>query len=89
MESIKLVVIKLLENYYEASNNDLDDNTNYANDLGLDSVDVLELVLMIEEQFNVRISAFDIPKLETIGQTVTLVYELQNNSSESFVESFA
>lgn len=42
----------------------------YLEDLGLTSIQLVDLVMAIEQRFNVEIEDVDLAKLRTVGQTV-------------------
>lgn len=44
------------------------DNASLTKDLGLDSLDTVDLVLRMEDHFQVSIPDEDYPKLQTVGQ---------------------
>ena len=44
------------------------DDANLSRDLGLDSLDTVDLVLQMEDKFHVTIPDEDYPKLQTVGQ---------------------
>ncbi len=44
-------------------------------DLGADSLDIVELVMAIEEEFDLEISDDDAEKIQTIGDAITYVDE--------------
>ncbi|MGA0560196.1 acyl carrier protein [Larkinella sp. VNQ87] len=46
----------------------LKDDTNFSRDLGLDSLDITDLLLQVETTFGVRISDEDWWQLQTVGQ---------------------
>ena len=41
--------------------------TNFKEDLGVDSLDLFELVMALEEEYNVEIPSEDLEKLTTVG----------------------
>jgi acyl carrier protein len=47
----------------------------FIDDLGADSLDIVELVMAIEEEFDLEISDDDAEKMQTIGDAVTYVDE--------------
>ena len=51
-------------------------DTKIADDLGADSLDVVELLMAIEDEFSVEIPDEEIEKLKTIGDVVEYI---QNN----------
>jgi acyl carrier protein len=57
----------------------LDSNANFMKDLAADSLDVVELVLSLEEEFDIEISSEYITKIETIQDAAKLVSEILNS----------
>ena len=51
--------------------------SNIIEDLGADSLDVVELVMALEEKFDVEIPDSDAEKLKTIADVVTFVEGLK------------
>ncbi|HUW83127.1 MAG TPA: acyl carrier protein [Phycisphaerae bacterium] len=49
---------------------DVISESRYLEDLGLTSIQLVDLVMAIEERFNVEIEDVDLAKLRTVGQTV-------------------
>ncbi len=45
----------------------------FVNDLGADSLDTVELVMALEEEFNAEIPDEDAEKIQTVGQAVEYV----------------
>ena len=46
---------------------------NFANDLGADSLDTVELVMAIEEEFDIEIPDEDAEKIATLSQAVQFI----------------
>nr|YP_009397670.1 acyl carrier protein [Dipterosiphonia australica]ARW66856.1 acyl carrier protein [Dipterosiphonia australica] len=46
---------------------------NFANDLGADSLDTVELVMAIEEEFDIEIPDEDAEKIATLNQAVIFI----------------
>jgi acyl carrier protein len=70
INNLKEVIIKEL-NLEDLSVNDIDDNESLFGDegLGLDSVDAIELTLILEKHFNVKIT--NMAKVESIFASIT------------------
>nr|YP_009398479.1 acyl carrier protein [Lophocladia kuetzingii]ARW67665.1 acyl carrier protein [Lophocladia kuetzingii] len=51
---------------------------NFANDLGADSLDTVELVMAIEEEFDIQIPDEDAEKIATLNQAVKFIKEAVN-----------
>jgi acyl carrier protein len=50
-------------------------SASFVDDLGADSLDIVELVMSMEEAFNIEIPDDDAEKIQTIGDAVTYVEE--------------
>ncbi len=48
-------------------------NASFTNDLGLDSLDVLETFAELEKKFHIRIADEDAEKLRTVGSVIDYV----------------
>lgn len=46
---------------------------NFADDLGADSLDTVELVMAIEEEFSIEIPDEDAEKIATLGQAIDFI----------------
>ena len=46
---------------------------NFADDLDADSLDLVELVMALEEEFDVTVDEDELEGIETVGQALTLV----------------
>jgi acyl carrier protein len=46
----------------------------FANDLGADSLDLVELVMALEETFNVQVAEEELKDLSTVGEAFDLIY---------------
>ena len=54
--------------------------TSFVNDLGADSLDTFELVMELEEEFDVNIPDDAAEKIQTVGQAVEFIDQNANNS---------
>lgn len=69
---------KLLAEQLDADENDMTMDTDIAKDLGADSLDVVELLMSIEDEFDIEIPDEEIENIKTIGD---LTEYIQNNSN--------
>ena len=51
----------------------LSDNTSFIDDLGADSIDLLELVLAFEDEFDVTFDEEDVKCIKTVGDIVEYI----------------
>jgi len=52
--------------------------TSFVNDLGADSLDTVELVMELEEEFDINIPDDAAEKIQTVGQAVAYIQSLQS-----------
>ena len=55
------------------------ETANFIEDLGTDSLDTAELVMELEEKFNIEIPDEDVAKLQTVGDTIKYIEKKLSN----------
>ena len=55
--------------------------TSFVNDLGADSLDTVELVMELEEEFDINIPDDAAEKIQTVGQAVQFIESGMNGKS--------
>jgi len=68
-ETVKITLAKQLE----ISPDSITEDTRIVQDLGADSLDVVELIMTLEEGYNIIITNDDASELFTVGQIVVFV----------------
>ena len=68
-EIIKTIIVKHLK----VDPASITENTNLREDLGADSLDLVEIVMEMEEQFGISIPDSDIKKIKTIGEAIKYI----------------
>lgn len=53
------------------------ENASFKEDLGVDSLDLFELVMALEEEFDLEIPSEDLEQLSTVGDVVAYIEEHQ------------
>ncbi len=54
---------------------------NFINDLGADSLDIVELIMELEEEFDLSIPDEEAEKIKTVGEAVTYIEKLQGEGA--------
>lgn len=67
-EKIKTIVTEIL-----GTNKEITDSSNFVDDLGADSIDQVEIVMALEEEYCIEIPDEDICKISTINSTVEYI----------------
>jgi acyl carrier protein len=57
---------------------DVKEDASFTEYLNADSLDLVELIMSLEEQFKLQISDEDAEKLTTVGEAVEFIYEHTN-----------
>ena len=57
--------------------------TSFKEDLGADSLDLFEMVMTLEEEFNVEIPSEDLEQIQTIGDVESYIQKLQYQEENS------
>jgi acyl carrier protein len=70
-EKVKAIVLEQLD----VKDEDVKPEANFANDLGADSLDTVELVMALEEEFEVEIPDEEAEKIDTVGKAVAYIEE--------------
>ncbi len=67
-------IVSMICDQFGMEPGDLNENSNFAEDLGIDSVDVVELVVELEAEFNLpEIPEEDLKKMQTVGDLAEYV----------------
>ena len=56
---------------------DVKEEASFTEDLNADSLDLVEMIMSLEEQFKLQISDEDAEKITTVGEAVEYIYEHQ------------
>ena len=73
MSTIEERVKKIVGSQLDVDVAELRDNASFVEDLGADSLDTVELVMALEEEFEVEIPDEDAEKITTIQQAIEYV----------------
>jgi acyl carrier protein len=66
MERIKKIIVDRLG----VDESKITEDSSFVDDLGLDSLDIVELIMAFEEEFDIEIPDKDAEKIKTVGDTI-------------------
>jgi len=72
-ETLLATLVSLLEEEMGEGFHHLEETTDLREGLGLDSVDVVGLVMRVEHQFRIRLAMEELMKVKRVGQILDLV----------------
>ncbi len=70
MASVKERVIDIVGEQLGVSKDQITEETHFVNDLGADSLDQVELVMELEEEFDISIPDDAAEKIQTVGEAI-------------------
>ena len=68
-------VIEIVTEQMGVDKSQVNNETSFVNDLGADSLDQVELVMLFEDEFKLEIPDEDAEKIQTIGDAVKYIKE--------------
>ncbi len=76
--SVRERVIDIIVDQLGVDREQVVDDAKFVEDLGADSLDTVELVMALEEEFGAEIPDEEAEKLTTVGEAVKYIENLQN-----------
>jgi acyl carrier protein len=73
MSSIEERVKKVVEEQLSVNQDQITDDASFIDDLGADSLDTVELVMALEEEFSVEIPDEEAEKITKVGEAIEYV----------------
>lgn len=73
MSSVEERVKKIVVEQLGVSENEVSNDASFVDDLGADSLDTVELVMALEEEFNCEISDEEAEKITTVKQAIDYI----------------
>lgn len=78
MSDIKAQVSEIICEQLDVKPEDIEASKTFTDDLGADSLAIVELVLALEEKFDVKIPDDEVDKIKTVGDAISYV---ENNAA--------
>ncbi|WP_419513038.1 acyl carrier protein [Lactobacillus kimbladii] len=76
-EEIFTKIRDILADNFEVEKEKITDETDFKSDLDADSIDLVEFILQLEDEFGAEISDEDAEKIKTVGDAVNYVADHQ------------
>jgi len=71
-------LINAIADVLEIDADDIDENSKFVDDLGADSLDIMEVIMSLEEEFNIQISMDAASSIVTVGDAATEIEKAIN-----------
>jgi len=72
-QEIEVKVIKIVSEQMSVEKETVTRDTSFTNDLNADSLDTVEMVMALEEEFDIQIPDDQAEKILTVGQAVDMI----------------
>lgn len=69
LDKVKTIIVQQLG----TSEGEVTEEASFVDDLGADSLDIVELIMALEEEFDLQISDKDAEQLTTVGEAVDYI----------------
>ena len=82
VEAIEKKVIKIISDQIGVDKSEITHEISFINDLNVDSLDIIELVMGVEDEFDMSIPDEEAEKIQTVGAAVDYVVNLIKSKSK-------
>jgi acyl carrier protein len=72
-EELKLIMGEYMDDENKLKLAVANDDTDFVNDLNMDSIDMVDIVIRVENQFGIEIKNETIAKLNTVGKCLDVI----------------
>jgi acyl carrier protein len=80
MATVEQRVIDIVAEQLGVEKDKITRDTHFVNDLGADSLDTVELVMELEEEFNISIPEDSAEKIQKVGQAIDFIEQAQQEA---------
>ncbi|NLY77367.1 MAG: acyl carrier protein [Tissierellia bacterium] len=68
----------MISDQFGIDEDDIDMDTSFKDDLNADSLDLVELIMAIEDEFDLQVADEEVENIQTVGDAVNYISELIN-----------
>ncbi len=66
-------IVEIIKEQLNIDDIDITEDTSFKDDLGVDSLDLLELVMAFEEEYSVELDPEELEGIQTVGDVVEFI----------------
>lgn len=70
-------VLEIISEQFHIDKKNLNKTTSFADDLNADSIELVEMVMTLEDEFDISLDDEELVKIQTIGDVLELIEELE------------
>ena len=72
-------IISILADKLGYNKSEINEKQDFINDLGTDSLDIVEIIIEVEKKFGLKIEDEEVDEIKTVGDLIQKVEELSKN----------
>ena len=80
--SVEQKVIEIVCEHLAVNKEQVTRSTNFIEDIGADSLDIVELIMELEEEFDIQIPDDQAEKIKTVGEAVDVIEVAVKNKQQ-------
>jgi acyl carrier protein len=80
--SVEQRVVEIVCEHLAVQKDQVNRNTKFIEDIGADSLDIVELVMELEEEFDIQIPDDQAEKIKTVGEAVDFIEQATKNKPQ-------
>ena len=80
--SVEQRVIEIVCENLAVNKEQVNRNTNFIEDIGADSLDIVELIMELEEEFDIQIPDDQAEKIRTVGEAIDYIENAIKNKGQ-------
>lgn len=73
---IKEKIIELIATQFNLEESEINLDTSFKDDLNADSLDLVELVMALEDEFNLEVEDEDVDSIKTVGDAIDYIKKM-------------
>ncbi len=73
MDNIELIIFRMIARQFNKNIEEINENMNFIEDFGADSIDLVELIMFCEDEFKIELDVTDYEHVKRIKDMVALV----------------
>jgi len=66
-------LLEIIAEYTTYAANELKEEMNFADDLGIDSLDLAQIIMAVEDEYNVELAEEALESVETVGDSIKML----------------
>lgn len=73
---IKEKIVELIATQFNLEESEINLDTSFKDDLNADSLDLVELVMALEDEFNLEVEDEDVDSIKTVGDAIDYIKKM-------------